>query len=102
MIFVVLASCSIGAIWGPAANALVSTAAPPNEQGAVQGALTSLQSIAGVVAPLAATQIYGAFIDPENHLPNVPGAWFFVGALLCAAGTVNAWRVVREMKAIQR
>jgi MFS transporter, DHA1 family, tetracycline resistance protein len=102
MIFVVLASCSIGAIWGPAANALVSTAAPPNEQGAVQGALTSLQSIAGVVAPLAATQIYGAFIDPENHLPNVPGAWFFVGALLCAAGTVNAWRVVRGMKAIQR
>jgi DHA1 family tetracycline resistance protein-like MFS transporter len=103
MILAVLVAASIGAIWGPAAQALITTAAPPDEQGAVQGAMTSLQSVAQVIAPLAATQIYAAFIDPENGLPDVPGAWFYVGAVLCAIGAGNAWRVVgKRDKAIQR
>lgn len=96
MILVVLVAASVGAVWGPAAQALITTAAPPDEQGAVQGAMTSLQSIAQFVAPLVSTQIYAAFINPDNKLPNVPGAWFFVGSLLCALATLNAWRVVRS------
>jgi len=98
MIYAIMVAASIGAIATPAAQALITTAAPANEQGLVQGAVTSLESVARFVSPLIASRLFGVFIDPENKLPYVPGASFLLGSLLCVGAAWNAWRVTRTTK----
>ena len=90
MIYAILVFASFGSIAGPAAQALVSRSTPANQQGSVQGALTSLGSVAGIVAPLIATGLFGFFIGPRAPV-HLPGAPFFSGALLMAA----AWWTAR-------
>lgn len=65
---------------GPATQGLISKRFGPDEQGTVQGGLTSLQSVTGIVGPLLATGVFAFFTTPGH--PHVPGAPFLLGALL--------------------
>ncbi len=85
MIYVILVVGSIGAIGGPAVQALISRSVPPNEQGSVQGALSSLASLAGIMGPPVATTLFGYFIGSTAPW-RVPGAAFFLASLLLLAG----------------
>src|SRR5260221_14660856 len=51
MIYVILVVGSFGGITGPAVQGLISRSVGANEQGGVQGSLTSLASIAGIIGP---------------------------------------------------
>lgn len=87
MIYALLVFGSLGGIAGPAMQGLISCNTPANEQGAVQGALTSLGSVAGIIAPLFGTALFGYFIS-ETAPAHLPGAPFWLGGLLtfCALG----------------
>lgn len=90
MIYAILAVGSFSGIAGPAAQGLVSRNTPDNEQGAVQGALTGLSSVAGFIAPLLAASLFAWGVRPERTVP-LPGAPFFLGALFILASLAVAW-----------
>ena len=79
MVYPLIVVGSLGGITVPAVQAMISKTVNPDEQGSVQGSLTSLQSVAGVVGPLVATGLFQHFLTTK---PPVPGAAFFFSALL--------------------
>ncbi|MBL0927790.1 MAG: TCR/Tet family MFS transporter [Phycisphaerales bacterium] len=91
MIYVIILAASLGGIAQPAAQALITKASPATEQGEVQGALTSLSSIAAIIGyPLGAT-VFGYFIGERTPV-KVPGAPYFLSAALALGGLlVAAW-----------
>ncbi len=96
MIYAILVFGSLGGITGPAVQGLISRGVGADEQGGVQGSLTSLTSIAGILGPPIAARLFGHFIDPNNGL-YLPGAPFFFSALLVAAALVLAVRSFRRV-----
>jgi DHA1 family tetracycline resistance protein-like MFS transporter len=87
MMYAIIVVSSVGGAATPALQSLVSRSVAANEQGAVQGAITSLQSLTGIVGPLLATQLFAYFIS-ERAPWLLPGAPFFMGSALvvCATG----------------
>jgi DHA1 family tetracycline resistance protein-like MFS transporter len=94
MIYAIIVIASLGAIGQPAGQALITHTVRPEEQGAVQGTLTSLNSIAGIIAPLIGGWVFKIAISDNApfHLPGKmnDGAPFFVGAFLSACAFVVA------------
>jgi DHA1 family tetracycline resistance protein-like MFS transporter len=69
--------------WGsasPALQGLMSKLVPENQQGLLQGTLTSINSIGMIIGPLMASQIFALATGRYAHF-GYPGAWFFFGAL---------------------
>ena len=82
---------SLGYVAGPSTQALISKSVQPNEQGATQGALTSILSLTGVVGPIIATAAFSFFISDRAPF-QLPGISFFLGALLSlVAMFLAAW-----------
>lgn len=98
MIYTIIAVASIGGLAGPAAQGITSKAVGPREQGLLQGALASLQSIAGVIGPLVATRVFRAF-TPESGPAQYPGAGspFLLGSFLTLISLVPVLFVWRRM-----
>lgn len=71
---------SFSFIGGPALQSMVSKQFDSNEQGAIQGALTSLQSLSSVFGPPLLTFVFGYFTAPGH--PYIPGSAFFTGSAL--------------------
>ncbi|MEZ5811661.1 MAG: TCR/Tet family MFS transporter [Rhizobiaceae bacterium] len=75
------------ALAGPALNAICSKTVPADEQGLLQGTLSSVNSVAIIIGPLAASGVFAA-VSATNPLIDVPGAWFLFSGLLFAAGSL--------------
>jgi DHA1 family tetracycline resistance protein-like MFS transporter len=91
---VFLIGVPVMALWGltsPAVQALMTRRVGATEQGRLQGATASLQAIAGLVGPGLFTQTFAASIGPRADL-HLPGAPFYVAALLLGASLVVGWR----------
>jgi len=86
---------SLAGISGPAIQGLISRTVDDREQGRIQGALTSLNSLVGIFGPLAATWVFAYFNGGSAR--NVPGAAFYMAALFSLAGAVLAGVVLRRM-----
>ncbi|WP_242112760.1 TCR/Tet family MFS transporter [Luteimonas aquatica] len=87
----------IMAFWGfamPATQALVTRQVAANVQGRVQGALASLASLAGILAPVFYTNVFAWFIEPTTPV-HLPGAPFWAAALMMVAAIGVAWRFAR-------
>ncbi len=95
MIYVLLVVGSFGGIAMPALQGLVSRSVPLNEQGAVQGALGSLASLAGIIGPVLATALFGFFISDQAPV-KLPGAAFFASSLLLFSALLLAARSFRR------
>lgn len=95
MIYALITVGSFGAIAMPALQSLVSKSVPLNEQGAVQGGLSSLGSLAGILGPLIATGVFGHFIR-ESANPRIPGAAFFTASLLLFGALLLALRAFNK------
>lgn len=89
MIYAIILIGSIGAVTTPALQSLISRQIPLNEQGSMQGALTSIQSLTGIVGPIVVTHLFGYFISARAPV-HVPGAAFFFGSILVAIGIAIA------------
>jgi DHA1 family tetracycline resistance protein-like MFS transporter len=75
----------------PAVQALMSQAVPANEQGLLQGALASMTNLTSIFGPPIWTGLFGFFVSPAAPF-IVPGAAFFVSALVFLAAFVVAAR----------
>jgi DHA1 family tetracycline resistance protein-like MFS transporter len=80
---IVLQAC--GAIGNPAVQAMVSASASADRQGETQGALSSLQGLTAIVAPLVAAWLFSSFTHPDAMV-MFPGAPFLASALACCFG----------------
>ena len=82
---------AFGGIAGPAAQALITRHVPPNEQGAVQGSLSGLTSLAGIFAPIVAAWSFGKGIaaDARWHLPGIA---FYEASVLMLIALALAFR----------
>ena len=95
MIYPILVVASLGGVAGPAVQGLISRGVDANEQGAVQGSLTSLASVAGIIGPPIATGLFAYFIGTKAPA-HLPGAAFFFSALLYVVAMFLALRSFRK------
>ena len=79
---------------GPTSQSLMSRRVGADEQGQLQGANSSLRGISGLIGPFLFTLTFAHFID-ERHR-QIPGAPYWVAALLLVAALTLALRVTRS------
>jgi len=82
------------ALWGianPALQGLMTRRVPPGQQGRLQGATNSVQSIAQLLGPFLFTLTFAYFIGPSAPL-KAPGAPFLLAAGLMAIAVLIALR----------
>ncbi|MBV9600807.1 MAG: TCR/Tet family MFS transporter [Chloroflexi bacterium] len=83
MMYAVTAVYCLGlGLLNPSVQGLMSRAAPANEQGLLQGAMTSVMTAAAIVGPLIANGSFALFISAGAPV-TLPGAPFFIGSALC-------------------
>ncbi|MCE3280925.1 MAG: transporter [Bacteroidetes bacterium] len=89
MMFAFLVPYCLGGIAGPALQGIMSGQVPLNEQGELQGALTSLMSVTTVLGPLMMNNMFYYFTR-EGTPFYFPGAAFIAGAILMFIGILFA------------
>jgi DHA1 family tetracycline resistance protein-like MFS transporter len=97
MMFVFLIPYCLGGICGPALQAIISGHVPPNEQGELQGALTSLMSVTSIVGPLLMTGSFSYFTGPNKPF-YFPGISFLIGAVLMLIAAILAYHALKTEK----
>ena len=89
----------LGGLAGPPAQALMTQQVDPHEQGRLQGALSSLASLAGIFGPAVFANLFALFIS--DHAPaHLPGIAFLLAALLLAGATVLARYAIRHVQPV--
>jgi DHA1 family tetracycline resistance protein-like MFS transporter len=101
MMFVFLIPYCLGGIAGPALQSIISGQVPPNEQGELQGALTSLMSGTSIVGPVIMTHLF-AYFTKENAPAYFPGAPFLMGAILMLASAIIAYLTLHQRRSVVR
>jgi DHA1 family tetracycline resistance protein-like MFS transporter len=91
MMYAFMVPYILGGIAGPAIQGLISTEVPANEQGELQGGLTSLQSVTSIMGPPLMTGLFAYFTRHDTAL-YFPGAPLLLGAMLTLVSTILAWR----------
>lgn len=99
MMFVFLIPYCLGGISGPALQSVISGGIPANEQGELQGALTSLISLTSIVGPLMMTGLFSYFTGPKAPF-YFPGISFLTGAIFMFASAVIAYRALHPGRRI--
>lgn len=99
MIFVFLVPYCLGGICGPALQSIITTQVPANEQGELQGGLTSVMSITNIIGPVLMTGLFSYFTKSTAPV-HFAGAAFFLGGIFMAISLVFAYRTLRNNKAI--
>ena len=75
--FAFLVPYCLGGIAGPALQGYMSNNVPANEQGELQGGLTSLMSLSSIFGPLIMTEAFYFFTKPNSFI-QFPGAPSYV------------------------
>ena len=91
------------ALWGiaaPAMQSLMARHVDPSSQGKLQGAINSLRAITGMAGPVLFTQIFAMAISPRFGL-LLPGAPYYLAALLLGASLLVAVYVTRQSESAQ-
>lgn len=94
MMFAFLIPYCLGGISGPGLQAIISGSVPANEQGELQGSLTSIISITSIVGPLVMSNLFAFFTGPIAPF-YFPGAPFILAALLMLLSCFFAYKALR-------
>jgi MFS transporter, DHA1 family, tetracycline resistance protein len=95
MVFAITSVYCLGGIAGPALQGIISTQVPPNEQGELQGALTSLMSVTSIIGPLVMTNTFAWFTDKDAPY-YLPGAPMLLGAVMSIIATLMARNTLKR------
>jgi DHA1 family tetracycline resistance protein-like MFS transporter len=97
MMFAFMVPYCLGGIAGPALQAILSGHVPPNEQGELQGALTSMISLTSIIGPLLMTNLFYFFTRPGTPV-HFSGAPFLMGSILLMISAIIAYGVLKKEK----
>ncbi|TND07546.1 MAG: MFS transporter, DHA1 family, tetracycline resistance protein [Bacteroidetes bacterium] len=81
MLFAACIPLALGGLAGPTIQGVASKQVPANEQGELQGFLTSLMSLTSILGPMLFGFLFG-FFTGHSAPAYVPGAPFYAAALL--------------------
>jgi len=94
MMFAYMIPYTLGGIAGPALQGVMTNEVPANEQGELQGGLTSLMSLSSIFGPWFMTYIFYYFTN-NNAPAYLPAAPFYVAAILMF---ISALLAIRSFK----
>ncbi len=97
MLYAFMIPYALGGIAGPALQGIISGQVPPNEQGELQGGLTSLMSATSIVGPPLMTNLFAYFTSKGSPV-YFPGAPFLLGAILMLASSILAYYALHPNK----
>jgi DHA1 family tetracycline resistance protein-like MFS transporter len=100
MMFLFLVPYCMGGIAGPALQSILAGKVPPNEQGALQGTLTSLMSLTTIIGPLIMNNLFEYFTSKQAPF-YFPGVFFLLGAVFMLFSAGIAWTVLSRVKGAQ-
>lgn len=95
MMYLFMIPYVFGGIGGPAIQGIISTQVPPNEQGELQGGLTSLMSFTSILGPPLMTNVFAWFSD-KNASFYLPGAPMFLASALTIIGALVARKNLKK------
>lgn len=88
---------ALGGITDPSLQGLISTQISENEQGELQGGITSLRSVAAVLGPAIMTNLFSYFTGKDAPF-IFHGAPFLVGAALTITSAILTYRNYKRNK----
>jgi DHA1 family tetracycline resistance protein-like MFS transporter len=92
--FIFWLAVPVSGLWGlsgPPMQGIMTRRVSANEQGQLQGALSSLRGIAFMIGPMLFTGVFAAFIEPHRSR-QLPGAPYLLAAMMLAAAVMVAAR----------
>jgi DHA1 family tetracycline resistance protein-like MFS transporter len=95
MIYAIMVPYAIGGLAGPSLQGIMTSEVGKNEQGELQGGITSLISITSIIGPPLMTGIFAFYTNPENTV-YFPGAPYMLGTLLSLISLVLAYRSLKS------
>ena len=98
MMFAFMVPYALGGIAGPALQGFMTNEVPRNEQGELQGGLTSLMSLSSIFGPWFMTWIFYYFTSPRAPM-YLPGAPYYIAAVLMLISVFLAINSFKNHKA---
>lgn len=95
MMFAFMIPYALGGICGPALQGVMTNEVPANEQGELQGGLTSLMSLSSIFGPWFMTYLFYSFTKPGAPI-IMPGMPYFVASALMFISAILAVRSFRK------
>ena len=97
MMFAFMIPYALGGIAVPNIQSILSSRVAPNEQGELQGGLTSLISLTAVIGPIIMSSSFTFFTrNPESLY--FPGISFFIGGILALLSLIISYSVLKRIK----
>jgi MFS transporter, DHA1 family, tetracycline resistance protein len=97
LLYAALIPYALGATASPVIQGIMSNAVPGDEQGNLQGALTSLISITAIMGPLLFTGIFKVYTEPGAET-YFPGSSFLVAGIILVFSTFLVLIALKKMK----
>ncbi|MEL6999221.1 MAG: TCR/Tet family MFS transporter [Pseudomonadota bacterium] len=86
-IYALMPVAALGALVAPAMTGLMANRVPDDQQGELQGLMSSLQAVVSIFSPLLLTQLFGYFTSGDAGT-GFPGAPFIAGAMIMALALI--------------
>ncbi len=97
MVLLIIVFGAFGGVTGPAIQCIVANHVGSSEQGKIQGALTSIVSLTNIAAPLIFTTGLFSYFTSKNAFMTLPGAPFFLGAVLLFTALIIVERLFKRI-----
>ncbi|WP_205511578.1 TCR/Tet family MFS transporter [Longitalea arenae] len=97
MMFAFLVPYCLGGICGPSLQSVISVHVAPNQQGELQGALTSLMSLTTIFGPLIMNNTFAYFTSSKAPF-HFPGIHFLIGAVCMLLSIIIIWKLLSREK----
>lgn len=94
MLFAFTVVYALGGLAGPALQGIMANQVEDDQQGELQGGLTSIMSITSIIGPVLMTGLFTKFTSEDSSV-YLPGAPFLVGAIMTVLSILIAFRVLR-------
>lgn len=97
MMYVFLIPFALGGFAIPNIQSIITQKVPSNEQGELQGGLTSLISLTAIIGPLIMTSSF-TFFTKSNSTLYFPGISFAIGSILSIFALILSIIVLKKMR----
>lgn len=95
MMFVFMIPYALAGITGPAIQGIISTKVEANEQGELQGIMTSFMSLASIIGPLIMSYLFAHFTNANNNI-YFPGAPFIMASALTIISIIICYNNLKK------
>jgi len=99
MMFAFMIPYAFGGISVPNIQSILSSQVPANEQGELQGGLTSLVSVTAIIGPILMTSSFTFFTKSPETL-YFPGISFLIGGFLTLMSLIISYFALKRLKTV--